>query len=43
MSQGVDYYYFECLIFIGEELRIRWRCYKLQRSCTNMYRLCAYY
>ena len=28
----------ECLIFIGEEFRFRWRCYKLHGSSTNMYR-----
>ena len=42
-SQGGDCYYFECLIFIGEEFRFRWRCYKLQRSSTDMQRTCARY
>ena len=35
--------YFECLIFIREEFTFRWRCYKLQRSSTDMYRICACY
>jgi len=33
----------ECLIFIGKEFRFRWRCYKLHKSSTDMYRHCTCY
>jgi len=34
---------FECLIFIGEEIKFRWRWYKLQKLSTDMHMTCAYY
>jgi len=37
MSQGGDCKYSEHLIFIREEFRFNWRCYKLHRSIVHDY------